>query len=106
MNEQERADFYQAHKDDPEVWGDAEQRDSPIKKRLSATITVRLSSDEAEALSQRAQAGGRSYGEVVRDALKDYLFPKNVLTGHTFTVDYNQPNKTGYVVPITWETSP
>ena len=42
--ERERAQFYQDHKDDPEVWDDWEDRPSDAPRRgLSVTITVRFS---------------------------------------------------------------
>ena len=73
MNEKERAAFHQAHKDDPAVWGDAEERGPPRQRKgLGETVTVRLSAEESDLLRRMSEAIGVSYSEVMRKALKTY----------------------------------
>lgn len=71
MNEQERAAFYQEHKDDPSIWGEAEEPDAPRTSRaLSATITVRFPPHEAESIRNMAKAWQLSYSDIVREAVR------------------------------------
>jgi hypothetical protein len=72
--ERDKAEFYQQHKDDPEVWGEPEE-DAPVARRgaLSATITVRFSPEEASAIRRLAQELGISYSEIVRRAVRKFV---------------------------------
>ena len=46
MTEQQRANYYQEHKDDAEIWEVSEGRDPPSQhKNLRLSITVRLSAE-------------------------------------------------------------
>jgi hypothetical protein len=73
QTEQEWADFYQAHKDDPEIWG--EPVASPIRKvgrpsrGLAMRITVRFSPDEAAIIRRIAEEQEVPLSEVVRQAV-------------------------------------
>lgn len=71
MNEQEKAAFYEAHKDDPAIWGEADERDAPrANKTLSTTITVRFPPNEAENIRHMAQTWRLSYSDIVREAVR------------------------------------
>jgi hypothetical protein len=90
MNERERAAFYQAHKDDPAVWSDAEGRDPPRRRRgMSSTITIRLTSEVSDLLRNMAEAKGVSYSEIMRKALKMYAGSGRPLEDPVLTVDYS-----------------
>jgi hypothetical protein len=72
--EKDWAKFYQDHKDDPEVWGEPEEDAPPVRKGgLSATITVRFSSEEASAIRGLAQELDLSYSEIVRRAVRNFV---------------------------------
>ncbi|MPZ13996.1 MAG: hypothetical protein GEU73_06165 [Chloroflexi bacterium] len=71
--EQEWADFYQAHKDDPEIWSDpvpapVRPRGRPSQGR-GAKITVRFTAEELAHIRSEARETGTSYSEVVRRAV-------------------------------------
>ncbi len=86
MSEQERAAFYQAHKDDPNVWGEAGKRDAPRQRgSLGATITVRFSPQDADLIRRVADAKGMSYSDVVRAAVSAFIQP-------TFSLQVGQPS--------------
>jgi Family of unknown function (DUF6290) len=90
MNEKERAAFHQAHKDDPSVWGDAEERDPPRQRRgLNETISVRLSAEESNLLRRLAEAIGVSYSEIMRKALKAYAGSGRQPEDRVWTMDYH-----------------
>lgn len=72
--EQEWADFYQAHKADPDIWGDPEP--GPIKRPRgrpsqgrSAVITVRFTPEEAAIIRREAEATEGTYSDVIRRAV-------------------------------------
>lgn len=75
-NERDAA-FYQAHKDDTELWGEPEEP-ATTKRRagLSATITVRFSAEEAEAIRRMAQEAKLTYSDVVRRAVRALTQPR------------------------------
>jgi hypothetical protein len=78
--ERSKAAFYQLHKDDPEVWGDAEEGPPPVRRGgLSATITVRFSPEEASAMREVAQELDVSYSEVVRRAVRKFVHSRLVV---------------------------
>ena len=86
MANEDRAAFYQAHKDDPEVWGDDETSGGEIPRRpLGATITVRLSAQDAGLLRRAAKDLNVGYSDVVRNALEAYLRPKYTYEAGTAT---------------------
>jgi hypothetical protein len=70
-DDRESAEFYQAHKDDPDVW---EEPDPAVKRRRrtapSATLTVRFSPDEVANMRRVAKERGMSYSDVVREAVR------------------------------------
>lgn len=79
--EEEVAAFYQAQKDDPEVWGDvvAPPSEAPRRRELSATITIRLNPEEAALIRKLAKDRGKSYSDIVRAAVDAVLYPRVVL---------------------------
>lgn len=90
MNEQERAAFYQAHKDDPTIWGDAKERDKPHRRKsLSATITVRFSAEEADLIRRMAEERSASYSDIIREAIKAYAEPSHPIIGGSLSQEYS-----------------
>lgn len=102
MNEQERAAFYQEHRDDADVWGKAEPRDQPrLRRTLSATITVRFSPEEAEAIRRMAAERDLSYSDIVRAAVKAYADPRPTLLHRETRVNYGMgPAVSASKVPL------
>jgi hypothetical protein len=76
QTEQEWADFYQAHKDDPEIWGDPVPTQSRRRGRpsrgLEARITVRFTPEETAIIHRVAEAEGLLFSEVVRRAVRAF----------------------------------
>ena len=77
--EQKLADYYQAHKDDPEEWGDAEPAPEFVRKRksrdLNMKITVRFTLAESELIRSEATRLKLPYSEVVRRAVQHLVRP-------------------------------
>ena len=72
-DERERAAFYEAHKQDGDVWEEVEPPKPRIgrpTRGLKATITVRFTEEEADLIRREAQATGATYSEVVRNAIR------------------------------------
>jgi hypothetical protein len=66
------ADYYQAHKDDPEQWGDPQPVRRSRKRRLAAMISVRFTPEEEDEIRRAAQAKGASVSQFIREtALKE-----------------------------------
>ena len=72
--ERDWAKFYQEHRDDPDMWGEPEEgaRAAP-KSGLSATITVRFSSEEASEVRRWAKKLDLSYSTLVRTAVRTFI---------------------------------
>jgi hypothetical protein len=70
-------EFYQAHKDDPEVWGEPEgvRGQKPERRRLNAMVSVRLTPDEEDALRAEAEKRGVSLSALVRQTILRELAP-------------------------------
>ncbi len=81
--ERDWAEFYEQHKDDPEMWGEpVEGTPSPRRRgRLSATIAVRFPPEEASGIRELAKNLGVSYSDVVRRAVREFIHPP-VPTGY------------------------
>ncbi len=72
-SEEERAEYYQAHKDDLEEWGEIELPDPGEKPRkIGLRITARFSPDEAGEINRVVTESGLSYTELVRKAVLAY----------------------------------
>lgn len=85
-SEAERAAFYQAHRDDPDVWEQPKRprrRPGPPKK-LSDTITVRFSVEETDLIRREAERTDSNYSEVIRKAVRALAQPAGSQIG-TFT---------------------
>jgi hypothetical protein len=65
-SESERAEYYESHKDDPDLWGEPEP--AKPRRRLASMISVRLSPDEAEAIREAADREGLSVSAFLRAA--------------------------------------
>jgi hypothetical protein len=61
------ADYYQAHKDDPEEWSDSRPGQRPPKRRLAAMISVRFTPEEEEEIRRAAQSEGKSVSQFIRE---------------------------------------
>lgn len=73
--EQEWADYYQAHKDDPDLWGEPvpppkRPRGRP-SRGMGARISVRFTPEEMEGIRATAKKEGLTYSEVVRRAVHE-----------------------------------
>lgn len=99
------AEFYQAHRDDPDVWGEPEE--PPQRKRrpgagLEATITVRFSAEEAETIRRLAKEAGLTYSEIVRRAVQHYTQPRFTIQAgvvqHPFHHEQHGPPAEGQVI--------
>jgi hypothetical protein len=65
------ANYYQAHKDDPEEWGEPKPTGKPSKRRLAAMISVRFTPEEEDEIRQAARSKGESVSQFIREtALK------------------------------------
>lgn len=77
--EQELADYFQAHKDDPDDWRDAEAEPELARKRksrdLSMKISVRFTPDEGALIRSEAARLKLPYSEVVRRAVQHLVRP-------------------------------
>lgn len=76
---QEEAAYFEAHRDDPNEWGDPVE--APVvsaRKGLGVSITVRFSPPEAEAIRRTAKQEGMTYSEIVRKAVERYVKPEYV----------------------------
>ncbi len=94
--EKERAEFYQDHKDDPDLWGELEE--APVtapKNGLAISVTVRFSPEDAEAIRHTAQREQKTYSQLVRAAVERYTHPSIVVRGYQsgiiFNFDTNAP---------------
>jgi hypothetical protein len=65
---QRDAEYYQAHKDDPEEWGEPVHAPKPPRRRLVAMISVRFSPEEEQAVRRAAQEMGKSVSNFIRGA--------------------------------------
>ncbi len=81
--EQDKATFYQQHKDDPDIWGEPEEGTPSTRRRgrLNATITVRFPPEEASGIRELAKNLGVSYSDVVRRAVREFIHPR-ISTGY------------------------
>lgn len=70
-------EFYQAHKDDQDVWGEPEgaRGQKPERRRLNAMVSVRLTPDEEDALRAEADRRGLSLSALVRQTILRELAP-------------------------------
>ncbi|WP_433190945.1 plasmid mobilization protein [Actinoallomurus sp. CA-150999] len=66
MSDAEAADFYNEHRDDPEMWG--EQVDVKISRKLDNVVSVRFNAVEIERIQQAADAAGLSLSSFIRRA--------------------------------------
>jgi len=62
------ADFYQAHKDDRDEWGEPERSPSASSRRLASMISVRFTPDEAQSVRAAARDAGESVSQFIRSA--------------------------------------
>jgi hypothetical protein len=62
------AEYYQAHKDDPEEWAEPRTARKPAKRRLAAMISVRFTPEEEDLVRQAAAERGESVSHFVRAA--------------------------------------
>jgi len=85
--------FYAAHKDDPELWGEPEEPPQPPRRaNLAATITVRFTPEEADAIRRLAREAGLTYSEVVRKAVQAFTQPRYTMQHGTIYPPFPQPS--------------
>ncbi len=91
--EEERAAYYEQHKDDPEVWGEAIEAPEPQGRRtLRATVTIRLTEEEATLVREQAKRLGQTYSDVIRTAILDMLQPRfSIEQGGSAGLVFNDP---------------
>src|SRR5512132_2196327 len=65
---QQDAEYYQAHKDDPEEWGEPQPAPKSRRRRLVAMISVRFTADEEQAVRRAARKTGDSVSNFIRQA--------------------------------------
>ena len=73
--EKEWAAYYQAHKDDPDLWGEPvpppkKARGRP-SRNLGARISVRFTPEEMDGIRAKSKEEGLTYSEVVRRAVNE-----------------------------------
>lgn len=83
MQDTDRARYYEEHRGDDTLWGEAEQEDAPSRAGRTATITVRFSEAEAEGIRRIAKTAHTTYSNVVRDAVRSYVEPRLSITQTT-----------------------
>ena len=66
MTDDEAAEFYYAHRNDPDRAGEPAELDTP--RRLSRVISVRFDPDEAAVIEQHARLAGLTMSAYVRQA--------------------------------------
>ncbi|MFE9604768.1 plasmid mobilization protein [Streptomyces hokutonensis] len=66
-DEQERAAYYEAHKDDEGEWGEPEAPAQP-RRRLASMISVRLAPEESQLVRDAAERAGVSVSAFIRSA--------------------------------------
>jgi hypothetical protein len=71
----EQADYYQAHEDDPNPWGEPVPPPKRTRGRPSqgrgARISVRFTPEEMAGIRAQSEEEGITYSEVVRRAVND-----------------------------------
>jgi hypothetical protein len=74
QTEQEWADYYQAHKDDPDEWGDPvpapKRRPGRPSEGRSVAFTVRFTPEEFELIARDAELHELRYSEAIRRAVR------------------------------------
>jgi hypothetical protein len=65
---QQDAEYYQAHKDDPQEWGEPKPAPKSRRRRLVAMISVRFTPEEEQTVRQAAQETGKSVSNFIRQA--------------------------------------
>jgi hypothetical protein len=73
MTEAERAAYYPAHKDDPDLWGNPVPPPTPRGRpgrHLEYKVSVRFSAEESEILHRHARANEEKLSETIRRAVR------------------------------------
>lgn len=96
MDEQkELAKFFHDHRGDPDEWevDEGEPEGNPQPRRaygvgLTATVTVRFSPEDTEAMRRVAKENGLTYSGLVREAVRAYTKPmvSPLATSATFSL--------------------
>ncbi len=96
----ERAAFYDAHRDDDDLWDEPEHAPAEgqtPRAGLTATITVRFSAEEARAIREIARERHAPYSDVVREAVASYARrgPRTETKVRLFSAGDTQPRSQG-----------
>ena len=62
------ADYCQAHKDEPEEWGEPEPTPKSGRRRLAAMVSIRLTPEEEEFIRDAALQTNQSLSHFIRQA--------------------------------------
>ena len=68
MPDNDDAQYYQAHKDDEDEWGEPESGPGRPRRRLASMISVRFSPAEARVIRAEAERRGQSVSQFIRHA--------------------------------------
>jgi hypothetical protein len=94
MNEEEElARYYEEHGSDPDLWGPPEAgRTSHKRGQMAATITVRFPAEEANLIRETAKRTGRSYSDVIRQAVRNFASPQiDIVPGSNVRAMFGEP---------------
>lgn len=103
MTEEDRAEYYDQHRDDPSVWTEMEDGfHVPSRARqqggLSSTVTVRFAPEDAAKLRQLAERLELSYSDVIREAVRQVIEPRFVIDRAQSNVTYTNILSFGVLV--------
>lgn len=68
MTERQRAEWMQAHKDDPDYWGEPIEGRRVKRRRLGVMYSLRMSAEQFEHISIAARSRGLTISAFVRQA--------------------------------------
>jgi hypothetical protein len=107
MNIEERAAYYEQHKDDEDLWGDTLEPPEPQTRRaLRATVTVRLTAEESRLVREQAKRLGQTYSDVIRAAIRQVLQPHfNIELGGSATLVINSPAPLDFMPRVEMDSS-
>ncbi|MBI3968719.1 MAG: hypothetical protein HY329_24045 [Chloroflexi bacterium] len=89
--ERELAEYYQNHKDDPELWEEVDAPGPPPQRQnLGVSITVRFTPAEAQELRAAAKRMNLTYSQLVREAVRRLTHQHQLPTRH-LRVRYSHP---------------
>jgi hypothetical protein len=70
------AAFYEANRDNDDLWGEPVSAAPPRRAGMAATITVRFPEQEAELIRRLSEELQLTYSEIVRQAVQAFIQPR------------------------------